>query len=206
MADVGENQMALLAVLYALPASSVSLDDLIEPTEIGRNQVAKAMGRLVMRGLAVRLDRGSYQITPDGMEFHEGGQPIASSHIHPLTGTRDANGKLSLRQRAWAVMRMGEAFDVDALASVASNDDDKRPRINLRRYVKALLQAGYIDKLPTQRRVSGAGKKGFQRYRLARNTGEIAPVYKWRASPPVLYDHNQKRAYELDAVSQMEAA
>lgn len=206
MAGHGENQMALLAALYASPMGGVGMAALMDATGIVRVQISHSIGSLVMRGLVVRLERGLYQITPEGIDFHEGGERITCGHIHPLTGTREIKSRLTLRQKAWTVMRMGDVFDVDGLASVASDASDRKPRINLRRYVKALLDAGYLDVVPTERRIKVSNRKGFKRYRLARNTGETAPVHKWRSNPPVMWDHNQKRGYPIQTASDQEAA
>lgn len=173
MTGKATTQMELLRTLE--PGHCLTSLNLRVATGIEGRKVADAIGRLVSKGLVERKQVGCFQLTKDGKSFLENGQEITSGPNGPLTGKRRPNKKSTVRQRAWNVMRMGNAFSIPDLLLAVMTPDDGDPTSNLQRYLKALVGAGYLAELPTRKRGTRLTSNGFKRYRLIRNSGEIAP-------------------------------
>lgn len=188
MSGLATNQNTILANLYQRPASDVTLDTLVEETGIVRGEVVKAVGQLCSRELVDRLEKATYQITPEGMATVETGKPIRSGPRSSQTGKQATRNPDNYRQRAWNVMRMGEAFDLATLASTVSDDGSTRPYETLRKFCKGLRVVGYLHQLPTVRVGNRPGSNGHTRYRLANDTGEFAPSVNER--PFRVFDNN----------------
>lgn len=72
----------------------------------------------------------------------------------------------SLRQKAWALMRMRDSFTVDDILSSLCTGDEKGAEENMRKFCRMLFEVGYLGRT----RRSGA-------YFLKVNTGPLAPAF-----------------------------
>ncbi len=72
-----------------------------------------------------------------------------------------------LRTRAWNLIRMKTAsWSVDDLLMTLADGTEKDAERGLKRYVRALLKAGYVERTP----------RNPQLFRLVKNTGRLAPA------------------------------
>jgi DNA-binding HxlR family transcriptional regulator len=67
-----------LEILGLLTDTTKSFVDLLKATQISRTALANHLQQLITRGLIIRLERGSYQITKDGQELL---QAIVESYV-----------------------------------------------------------------------------------------------------------------------------
>ena len=185
MTGIATNQMAIRDEL----ASGVCLttDELDKALpNIKRRQLVMAVGKMITKGLAERVERGCYKLTKHGLKTHCAGVKLTSGPNGKHTGPKRPLPN-TLLQRAWNVMRISQSFTIPDLVLVAAVDE-KNPTSNLQRYVKALVRAGYLLELPIRAKGTALESNGFKRYRLLNDTGEIAPVY--RRSRRTVFDHN----------------
>jgi len=173
MTGKATTQMDLLRTLE--PGHCLTSLNLKVATGYDGRRVADAIGKLVSKGLVERKQVGCFQLTKAGHAFLESGEELTSGPNGPLTGQRKPNKRATVRQRAWNVMRMGNVFTVPDLLLAVLTADDGDPTSNLQRYIKALVGAGYVVELPARKRGTSLTSNGFKRYRLIKNTGEIAP-------------------------------
>lgn len=159
------------------------------------NVITQAMCKIIRRGFVDRLEAGLYAITNAGLQFIKEGGQITSGPREKHSGNRRPNRRMSLGQRVWNVMRMGDAFDVPSLVAAAQNTTDKAPQNNIQRYVRHLVKAGYLHPLPTRTKGTRPGSNGFSRYRLARDTGDTAPTLRLRSNPVEVFDQNTKEVF-----------
>ena len=185
------NQNALLAHLGATE-DCLTLDELDEVTSLSRRDIAKAMGKLILRGYAERIEIGCFRATEAGRAAQASGEVITSGPSGPHTAVASRPQASTLRQRAWDTMRMGGAFSIPDLLVAADNGEDVAATSNLQRYLKGLERAGYLTVLPVRERGTRPTSNGFRRFRLTDDTGEIAPVV--RPKDKEVYDHNRREA------------
>lgn len=101
-----------------------------------------------------------------------------------------------LRARAWWVMRERRQFTVQGLLRIVADSRHSDAASNLGKYVRALTRAGILAEDGREPPASPTDN-GVKRYRLVRNTGPRAPV--WRASQGKVYDPNTGTDHPLDA-------
>jgi len=152
-----------------------------------RREIVKCAGRLVLRGLLERVELGCYQLTEEGKRAVASGEMITSGPYRPDRG-RSRKPRDSMRQRAWQAMRMSGAFTIGDIAIAAASSKDYSPERNLQKYFRALRAAGYLIELPIRARGTALTSNGFKRFRLMKDTGPIAPVF--RQAQKSIFDHN----------------
>jgi hypothetical protein len=99
-----------------------------------------------------------------------------------------------LRARAWWVMRETPRFTLPSLLAIVADGDEADAASNLGKYLRALSRAGILAETGRDQPAS-LTDNGVKRYRLARNSGPKAPV--WRASRREVYDPNTGAVYPL---------
>lgn len=168
--------------------SCQTVDELNTKLPFNRRQISDGASSLIMRGLLERIEIGCYRLTRDGKKAAEEGRVISSGPYRPDRGKCRAPQQNTLRQRAWNVMRMGNAFTIGDLVMAACVGSEKNAESNLQRYLKRLAHAGYVAELPVRVRGTKLTSNGFKRFRLIRDTGPIAPVL--RPKKRDFFDHN----------------
>lgn len=165
----------------------LSLDALTDRIGLSRSIVSTAVGRLVTLGLVERRKVGCYQLTTNGVRAKRGGVSfLAPAKPKPFPAATN-----DFHQRVWSVMRMsGSGTFTTREVVMVINWPIQHPEVAARRYLRQLKGAGYVIELPKREQSNQAGSHGLKRYRLIRNTGQIAPEYK--PSRGVLYDPNTK--------------
>lgn len=173
-----------------------TIDDLVVGLELTRRQVSDGAAKLIFRGLLERVETGCYQLTPAGLEAARSGEVIKSGPWRPDTVSVRKPLPDTFRQRLWTAMRMSRTFTIGDVAMIAARPDDESPENNAAWYVRRLRWAGYVAELPVRQKGTRLTSTGFKRYRLLKDTGSVAPVY--RPKIRALYDHNTQEALLCD--------
>lgn len=93
-----------------------------------------------------------------------------------------------LRERAWWLMRKLPRFTVDDLLCTLADGGEADAPGNLRKYVRGLEKVGVLARLMRRQPANPRGGTGAIIYRMARDLGRDAPV--WRRDSNSLYDPN----------------
>ncbi len=164
-------------------------------TGLPTQKVANAAGRLILRGLAERVERGCYRLTEAGVASARSGEALRPGPRGPH-GKRKAVQRQSFRQRAWAAMRMCGKFTAPEIMRLAARPGERGGSLhNLYRYLRALEAARYVHRLPVKERGTRPGSTGFARWRVMRDTGPLAPAYSVRDA--ALFDRNTGETIHL---------
>ncbi|GLS86655.1 hypothetical protein GCM10010873_16290 [Cypionkella aquatica] len=163
-------------VLYGVGSACLSIDALAATIERPRYKIAKALHRLINRGLIERREEGCFTATAAGQAFIAGGAeipngaPTAEAACRkPVRGT--------LRQRAWQAMRVQScSFTIRKIAMLAARDEVNAEQ-DLHKWYRALEAAGYLQRQPRREAGTATTSNGLLRFTLLRNTGNIAPVH-----------------------------
>lgn len=168
----GKAPTALLAALSDGACRTIA--ELEAELDLTRRQVSDAASCLLRRDYLERMVAGCYQLTAEGRDAAANGEIITSGPKGPHSGVREQSN--TLRERVWRSMRIRGRFTVQDLLADAANGDDLRPDDNVRRYLRALRDAGYVVEFV--RRADGVAptSNGHKRWMLSRNTGPKAPT------------------------------
>ncbi|MFB2531005.1 hypothetical protein ACEYYA_02440 [Paracoccus sp. p3-h83] len=168
----GKAPTVLLAALA--DGSCRTIDQLIEPLDLTRRQVADAAACLLRRDYLMRMGAGCYQLTEAGIAAHAAGETITSGPRGPRATPRKI--REGIRIRAWRSMRMRQWFTIPDLITDAARPEDRSPSDNLHRYLRALRQAGYVKVAARRAPGSAQTSNGFKYFVLVKNTGPQAPI------------------------------
>lgn len=168
------HQNALLGALE--DGRCLNLDALVAATGLERQRVKRAVGRLVVRGLAERAAIGCYRPTPEGLARKASGRPLTSG---PRTWYAKARRRpASLRVRIWRAIRVKqhEVFTTADVVRLVARDDENLTMLAaaVREYVGFLVKSGHLHPLRPAPRDGKAAP--LKRYRLVLNTGPEAPM------------------------------
>lgn len=125
------------------------------------DNIRSAARLLAERGYIVKME-GCYQITDNGQDF-------VASEAERMPGLQKgdftARSRFSLRTRVWNLIRIRTLWSIDDLLMTLADGTEKDAEKGVKRYIRALLKAGYVERTP----------RNQQLYRLVRNTGRLAP-------------------------------
>lgn len=185
----------LKAIALAPGQDCVTEARLAELTGLSPGQVERAAGKLVKYGFLSRTARGCHKLTEAGRSAIIEGEKIRwrSGPKGRHTGQRACSH--GIRQRAWNVLRMGGKRTVDDILMLVVEGGERDARGNVRRYLQALVRAGYVTVMPTREAALNPTSNGCLRYLLVRDSGPEAPV--WRVSRGVVFDPNTETAVSL---------
>jgi len=175
MRESDGNAPSQSAVLKALVETNACLtvDALAEMTGLSHKLSACAAGRLIVRGLAVRRERGCFEATEEGRRVATSGEALTSGPRGLLTAPRKA--ARGLRARVWAAIRIQRKFTLADLLRAAARGTEKDADGNIGRFLRALAAAGYIAETRRAKSTSPTSN-GEKRYALIKDPGPIAPV------------------------------
>jgi hypothetical protein len=156
----------------------LTIDALEAALGLSRRQISNGAAQLVLRGLLERVEKGCYQLTKSGQTEAKAGKVIKAGPWRPDTGRNIVRHRDTFRQRVWSAIRMSTTFTLGELVVAAARHDDLCPESNAARYVRQLKHAGYIAEMPSRQAGTRLTSNGFKRFRLVRNTGPAAPVFK----------------------------
>jgi len=187
MTGVAINQMAIRRSLSTGVCLTINeLDTRL--VNIKRCEIIKSVGNMISNGYAERVERGCYQLTPKGLRSADKNEVLTSGPKGPDSSAARKPIPDTIRQRAWNVMRLPGSFTIPDLITIVVINGETGAADNLQKYCKTLATAGYLMILADRAKGTRPGSNGFIRYRLIKDTGEIAPVI--RPKTKTLYDHN----------------
>ena len=187
MKDFLPGEIPTMILNHLGDGSCQTIDQLHEVLTLNRRQISDGARQLVMRELLDRVETGCYRLTQAGIEAIARGDRITSGPVGPLKTPARRPRRDTLRQRAWNAMRMSVTFTIGDLA-IAAARDDLNPESNIQRYLQFLRNSGYVVELPTRQRGTHLTSNGFKRFRLLKDTGPIAPM--WKTHKQALWDYN----------------
>lgn len=162
-------------LLHRLGAGGGVIGELAADLALDHGQISQAAALLIARGYVERQERGCFALTEAGRAARDSGVTIESGVTGPGRAPRRP-ARRTIRQRAWNAMRITRTFTVADLTTTVARDGDGDVEENLRRYVCALADAGYLVRSSRRRPGTAPGSNGFRVYSLARDTGPVAPV------------------------------
>lgn len=175
-------------VLHSLTNGTCrTMDDLVSDLGLSRRQVSDGAAKLVLRGYLERVEAGCYRLTAAGLAAAAAGEVIKSGPYRKHTDKAREALPDTFRQRLWTAIRMSGAFTIGDVVMAATRGD-KDAESNAGRYLRYLIRAGYVAELPVRQPGTRMTSNGFKRYRLIKNTGQIAPIY--RGLTGEIYDYN----------------
>jgi hypothetical protein len=183
MVDTGRIGAAPTALLQALGGGPLSRAEVQDRLGLNWRQTTNAGRSLLRRGLMAILADGRYRLTDEGRAAADRGDVITGGPKGQVKIERN-----TFRQRAWAAMRAQRSFTVGAIVAAAATPADHDPRDNAARYISRLRQAGFLAEERRRQPGTAAGSNGFKVYRLVRDPGPKAPI--WREGAGCLRDPN----------------
>ncbi|MFG1409481.1 hypothetical protein V5G24_00075 [Xanthobacter sp. VTT E-85241] len=168
------------------PAKCLTTAEIAGAIGIPNKQVATACCRLITGQIIERVEVGCFRLTAEGKKVARGERRLRSGPRSRLTGPRVPR-PTTLRQRAWAAMRLSRRFTVGEIVTLAATAEETKAEAHLVKWFGLLVRAGYVALLP--RRVPGTSptSNGAKCWALLKDTGEIAPVIRPDGS---VYDYN----------------
>ncbi len=181
-AHPGSRATAILQ--HMKPGESCDIIDLARAIGVGKRQTSKSAAVLIRRGLLTRICNGCYKLTLMGIAAKADGRKISSG---PDIRKASNQPKDTFRQRAWSAMKVRRLFTKADIVGDAERDDADASN-NVSRFLIGLVAAGYVIELGARKSSARPQSKGFKQYRLVKDTGPHAPVY--RKEKQILRDLN----------------
>lgn len=189
--DAGVLPTTILHHLGALGDNAcLTMDALEVALGLTRRQISDGAAKLVFRGLLERVEAGCYRLTTDGRARAAANDVIKAGPWRADTAKDRRPVRDTFRQRVWNAVRMAGAFTIGDVVMAAARADDKDAENNAAWYIRHLKNAGYLAELPNRQRGTKLTSSGFKRWRLVRDTGPRAPVFK--AKTKLVHDYNTR--------------
>lgn len=190
MTERATGEIPTMILRHLGDGSCQTIDELDAALPLNRRQISNGAAMLIKRDYLDRVEAGCYRLTSSGQEAAAKGEKITSGPIRTDTCIARTPQRNSLRQRAWTAMRMSGTFTIGDIVIVAARGD-LDPESNVQRYLQMLRAGGYVAEMPVRQRGTHLTSNGFKRFRLIKDTGPIAPV--WKSKLRSLWDHNLRQ-------------
>jgi len=185
MVETRQNGAAPTALLQTLSQGPLTRAEVKSQIGLDWRQTTNAARSLLRRGYLHVGGDGRFMLSEAGLIAVQAGEVIRGGPKGQVKIIPD-----SFRQRAWRAMKVRRVFTIGEVVADAACGDEGRPRDNAARYINRLAQAGYVKELPRRSPGTAAGSNGFKQFRLIRNSGPKAPVF--RTGPCVMHDPNTR--------------
>lgn len=175
------------AILHAMAGrlGRIAFGDLVEDTGLTRLQVRDGLKTLRGRGLAEMAWRGTWKLTPKGAEAAGSGAEVKSGPAGPRATTTVPH---HFRSRLWRALRMMRRSTIHGLLVPASRPTDGNPYESAKKYLDALVKAGYVKRLEH--------KDGARTiYAIVRDSGPLPP--QWNKRQGRVFDPNTQEAFDV---------
>ncbi len=187
----------LTAIGKAAPRDCITEARLVEITGTDAKGVENHCRTLLRNGLIRRTGPGCHVLTAAGRAAIEQGATVRSGPKGQRTGHLVRRG--TVRERAWAAMRIKRKFSIDDLVMLVIRGDEGDIRGNVQQYLYALARAGFVRQLPQREQGTDPTSNGFVRFLLIADRGPLPPAV--RATRRCVYDPNNETSYRFaDAV------
>lgn len=183
-------------VLQAVYNGVTRIEDLALTLPQSKKNLVKAVQVLKKRGLACSPDKGTYRLTEAGRIWAETGKPVS-----PGQGERPRRRTRGIRERVWWHFRAHGMATLKELTGTHADGTESAAEINLYKYLSALEKAGVLSRCA--RRIPARQSRGLVQWKLARDLGPLAPV--WRESAKTVYDPNSGEVISIAPASEVDA-
>lgn len=95
-----------------------------------------------------------------------------------------------MRGKCWWLMRELGTFTIDRLLETYATGEEKDAHNNLAHYLEQLEACGVVTRLSRRQPGEAQNSRGYVVWRLTRNLGLLAPVWRWREK--VIWDPNRR--------------
>lgn len=197
------SETLLTAIGAVQPSECFTEADMAKVTGLKPKQVEHACQNLRRHGFITRSVRGCHTLLPAGKKALEEGAKLRSGPKGPQASGQRRHDP-GLRQRVWNALRTLKKLTIDDILMRVIDGDERDPRSNVMKYVKALARAGYVQAMPQREAPLNPTSNGCRRWLLITDTGPAAPVC--RVSRDTLYDPNLEREIALGRESDGAAA
>ena len=184
------NIIHLVSLLGAVSVQDNTITGFILTLPYAESTTRAATQRAISLGLVERFVTGTLALSLQGKHLLRTGDVGFLSGLKPPKSTKPTIAHNSLRQRAWSAMRLSGRFTVGCVVTLAAQSETNAAS-NIKTYITQLTLAGYLVELP-QRLRNSSGNAVLRQWRLVRDTGPHAPVYRPRIKSffdPNLDDH-----------------
>lgn len=186
-------------VLKAIATGNCGIAGIAEAIGVTRKAVNHAAQTLKKRGLIEThserggevsgpATRGQYRMTAFGTAFAASGRQIS-----PGQGERPRRNTAGLRERVWWHFRAHKVASLKELLCTHAEGQERDATSNVYKYLLALERAGILQR--AAKRIPARQSRGLVVWRLARDLGPQAPV--WRQTAQTVYDPNSGRVFNL---------
>lgn len=176
------------------PHQLLTLEELAQRIERPAKNVGMACAALCRRELLERPELGCYRILPDGLALLESGKALRSG---PAQGRAARVSAKTLRHRVWKALGQRRKATLRDLLRLASTGAEGAAESNIRRYLRALEQSGYLLRVKARRPGDAPTSNGHLQWVVVRWTGPRAPSNDARRN--TLYDPNLGITHRLAA-------
>lgn len=172
----------LLTVMAAEAGADgcVMVDRLATATDRSIHKVGNLLHTLTSNGLATMRSPGCYRVTDEGAAYLAGGSDRRLTTGPKAPHGADRSLPDSLTARVWRALRIKQKATVPELMEAIDAEPHQYAQVG--RYLKALVDAGLVTRLPRKVRGAGMGNTGYVQHLLPRDPGPLAPVFRAKAN------------------------
>lgn len=182
--EQGAVPTALLASLKN--GGEITVTGVQEAFKLDKRQCYNAISRLENQGFLQWTATSTWKVTDAGVKAAKEGFKIGPGSYGPIGNVRRPSN--SLRQRAWAAMRVRKYFTIGDIITDAGRGDEQKEYRNLQRYIRLLCKAGIVGERPQRQMGTVSGSNGFKQFILMRDLGPKSPAY--RSTQNAMHDFN----------------
>ena len=188
---------SLLTVMDAEagPDGCVLIQRLSEATGRSVHKVGNLIETLTSAGLITMKSVGCYRVTEEGHAFLAGRSQVRLTAGPKAPHGAARNSEDSLTARAWRALRIKKKATVPEIMETIAAEPRQYAQVG--RYLKALVEAGLVKRLPRKLRGHGMGNNGYVQHLLVEDLGPLAPV--WKVKAKTLRDPNGGKLFQLRA-------
>jgi predicted transcriptional regulator len=179
-AEAGEDGCVLILRLAEVTGRSV-------------HKVGNLIQTLTSHGLVTMKTLGCYRVTEEGHAFLAGRSQVRLTAGPKAAHGANRNSEDSLTARAWRALRIKKKATIPEIMETIAAEPKQYAQVG--RYLRALVDAGLVKRLPRKVRGQGMGNNGYVQHLLITDLGPLAPVWKVKAG--ILRDPNSGKVVML---------
>ena len=171
----------------------VLIQRLSEVTGRSVHKVGNLLETLTSNGLATMRSPGCYRVTEEGAAFLAGRSKVRLTAGPKAAHGADRSSEDSLTAKAWRALRIKKKATVPEIMETIAAEPHQYAQVG--RYLRALVDARVVKRLPRKVRGQGMGNNGYVQHLLITDLGPLAPV--WKAKAKALRDPNSGRVLQI---------
>lgn len=196
MATLAEQMLTVMAA-EAGEEGCVLIQRLAEVAGCDIDIAGKRIEILLRNGLATMRSVACYRITNEGAAYLSGVSTVRLTAGPKQPHGADRSSESSLTARVWRALRIKEKATIPEIMELIEASPNQYAQVG--RYVKVLVDARYLTRLPRRVKGQGMGNNGYALYLLTRDPGPKAPIWKPKAKQ--LRDPNTGVVFQLGSAA-----